>query len=233
MERPELVKLGESLLQKLQFNGLVHLWGLAGSGKTLLAASLAAVESASSSVEWISTDGKRSFVEYLLTSIRARGGRPENVSTTVVQGCKESINAILGLTNRVNELTSLIVVDSVTRVVDMSRNDPTLWGRDLIEVALPSLAGLADAFNLSVVLTSECRFFPGSGVFAVLHDSLKQWAEKDILLKRNPTGTYSEIFCMNKNDQSQVELGRVHFQDGVLVDVFVNRGSATNHLEVT
>jgi hypothetical protein len=233
MERPKLAEREESLLQKLQFKGLVHIWGLAGSGKTLLAASLAADETVSSSVEWISTDGKRSFVEYLLTSIRARGGRPENVSTTVVQGCKESIDAILGLSNRINDMTSLIVVDSITRVADMGRNDPTLWGRDLIEVALPSLAGLADTFNLSVVITSECRFFTGSGVFAVLHDSLKQWAEKDILLKRSPTGSHSEIFCMNKNDQSQVEIGRVHFQDGVSVDVFANQGAATHQLEVT
>jgi hypothetical protein len=170
---------------------LLHLWGSAGSGKTLLAASLAAEASRSGIVEWINTDGKRGFIPILRANIAAVGGASSNIRVTLAQGSAEAQAAVMGTLEGTHPETRMVVVDPITRILDMSRVDDILWGRELIEDALPSLAALAER-GIVVVLVSEVRSTE-VGVVPVMHDSVKHWKPRSLRAARGP-GRHSTLF---------------------------------------
>jgi hypothetical protein len=181
--------------EKLVFDlgGLIHLSGVAGSGKTLLAVALASKAARNGKVLWINTDAKTAFVNQLKTNIVAAGGDKTAVSLLPVNSHEMAQDAVLNLPKTLDQDTVLVVVDPVTRVSDMSHREEVMWGRELFEEVLPTLAGLVIARALSVVIVSESRNFDNEPA-AVHHRSISRWVDHDLLLERR-YGTKTSIVC--------------------------------------
>ena len=202
-----------SLMTSLGLRGLVHLWGSAGSGKTLLACALAGVASKHGRVEWINTDRKKSFVSYLKRNIEASGGKVENVTITMTDNQSELLELIRTLPD--SNLPSLIVIDPITRVLDLARNDPTLWGQEIVEDVLPTLAGIVSSNDLDIVITSESRMLGDSGNRAVHHNTITKWIDHDLCLNRDMSGSLTHI--IRKNQDTEIETAQLRVDDtGVL-----------------
>jgi predicted ATP-dependent serine protease len=166
----------------LDMGDLFHIWGEAGAGKTLLACAIAAEANKDGHVRWVCTDGKRSFVRTLRTNLMTLDDY--NITVNVPTGHKEVQEAILSLPKSIPPDTSLIVVDPITRVLDMSRQDYVMWGRELIEAALPSLVALNQK-GVKVVLVSEVRCLEHQAV-PVMHESISVWKPVDLHVVRSP-----------------------------------------------
>ncbi|MDF1537707.1 MAG: PhoH family protein [Candidatus Thorarchaeota archaeon] len=173
--------------------GLIHLSGSAGSGKTLLAAAIAAKATRSSHVDWLAIDGKPGFIGYLKRNLQYYGGLESNLTLTRISAATEAKTAIMDTANRLRHNTRLIVVDPITRVLDMSRHDNTLWGRDLFEEALPTLAGIANSRALCVILTSEVRENE-AGPKAIYHKKIRSWVSTDLILDRTFSRKFSRVY---------------------------------------
>ena len=202
-----------SLMTSLGIRGLIHFWGSAGSGKTLLACALAGDASKHGRVEWINTDGKKSFVSYLKRNIDTSGGKVENVTITMTDDQSELLELIRTLPD--SDLPSLIVIDPITRVLDLARDDPTLWGQELVEDVLPTLAGIVSSNDLDIVITSESRMLGDSGNRAVHHNTITKWIDHDLCLNRNLSGSLTRI--VRKNEETEQETAQLRVDDtGVL-----------------
>jgi hypothetical protein len=175
----------------LGLRGLIHLCGTAGSGKTLLAVAIASDVSRYARVEWINTDGKRSFVNHLKTNVRAIGGNPDNVTITMTDNQKELLTVIETLPAL--ELPGLIVIDPLTRVLDLARKDPTLWGREIVEDVLPTLAGLLHENDLAIIITSESRMMKDSETSPVHYNTISKWIDCDLCLNRDLSDSLTHI----------------------------------------
>jgi hypothetical protein len=186
-------------MEQLGFEGLIHIWGKAGTGKTLLACLIAADESRHTKIEWINTDAKQSFVPQLKQTIESDGGLMQNITVTMTRDRKEVRDLILGLIKELESDVSLVVIDSITRLLDMARENPTLWGRELIEEALPTLAGIVNQRGVNVIVTSESRAVDESSTLAVHHRTIARWADHDIRLIKNSNRDASQI--MENDDQ--------------------------------
>ena len=202
----------------LGLNGLVHVWGPAGAGKSLFAVAMAAQASANTQVEWISTDGKMSFIPHLKRNVKERGGSTGNILVTMTRSHNEAQRAILNLVPLLERSTALIVVDPVTRVADMARSNPTLWGQELIEEALPTLAALA-ANGSRVLVTSECRLLQESENAPVHQQAIRRWSDKEILIRREMAGRYSSITGIDPKSGVQTQIGRLRLLDTGLIEV--------------
>jgi hypothetical protein len=202
-----------SLTDTLALDGLIHFWGVAGSGKTLLACSIASEVTRYSTVEWINTDAKQSFIPFLKRSINSAGGSIQNVSVTMAGERNEVRDLILRLPQSLPDGVSLIVIDSITRLLDMAREDPILWGRELFEEALPTLAGLVDERGVTVILTSESRAMTDSGNLAVHHRTIKKWVDHDIMLARNTLEDSSRILRVIDLPDNKEQIGVLRLMD--------------------
>ena len=129
-------------------------------------------------MRWICADGKRSFVR----ALRINTENSRNITVNILTGYKEVQDAILSLCEMIPDDTSLIVVDPITRVLDMTRRKELMWGRDLIENALPSLVALTEQ-GVKVVLVSEVRNLE-ERVTPVMHESILIWKPVDLQLVR-------------------------------------------------
>lgn len=181
-----------STLGILGLRGFIHFWGTAGSGKTSLAVAIASSVSKHSKVEWINSDGKQSFISQLKKNVLAQKGHPTNILVTLTTGKHELVNEIHSLADRMSEVR-LVVIDPITRVLDMAREDPTLWGRELVEDILPTLAGIIERFNIDIIITSECRFIEDSEYQAVHHSTISRWVDFDFHITRDRSGSFSHI----------------------------------------
>lgn len=206
--RVVLLGSNKTILTSLGLHGLIHLWGIGGSGKTLFAIALASDVCKYSRVEWINTDGKKSFVYQLKKNLIAHEGHPENILVTLTTSSNELINEIHSLAERLHDI-GLIVIDPITRVLDMARNDPTLWGREIVEDILPTLAGLIEKYNVDIVVTSECRLMEDSVNEAVYHNTITKWVDHDLHIIRDPTGLFSSIFVVNDDYEREAAILRV------------------------
>jgi len=200
-------------MTSLDLGGLIHLWGTAGSGKTLLSVALASDVSKHAKVEWINTDGKKSFVSYLKRNIVASGGHSENVTITMTGDQSELLDLIQALPK--TDLPSLIVIDPITRVLDLARDDPTLWGREIVEDVLPTLAGMVTTNDLAIVITSESRMLEDSGNRAVYHNTIAKWIDHDLCLNRDLSGSLTHIVRKIEDAEQETAQLRVD-QTGIL-----------------
>jgi hypothetical protein len=163
----------------LRMGDLFHIWGEAGSGKTLLACSLAAEAARDGHVRWVCADGKRSFVRALRSNSQNSG----NITVNIPNGHKEVQEVILSVCEMIADDTSLIVVDPITRVLDTTRHEELMWGRDLIENALPLLVALTEQ-GVKVVLVSEVRSLE-ERITPVMHESILIWKPVDLQVVRS------------------------------------------------
>jgi hypothetical protein len=163
----------------LRMGDLFHIWGEAGSGKTLLACSLAAEAARDGHVRWVCADGKRSFVRALRSNSQNSG----NITVNIPNGHKEVQEVILSVCEMIPDDTSLIVVDPITRVLDTTRHEELMWGRDLIENALPLLVALTEQ-GVKVVLVSEVRSLE-ERITPVMHESILIWKPVDLQVVRS------------------------------------------------
>ncbi|MFW9960381.1 MAG: hypothetical protein ACFFDV_05150 [Candidatus Thorarchaeota archaeon] len=191
------------ILNALGLGGLIHVWGNAGSGKTLFAVSLASDVSKYSRVEWINTDAKKSFVAHLKKNVIESGGRMENITVTLTESRSE-LRGLIDDLPRTLVNTSLVIIDPITRVLDMAREDPILWGRELVEEVLPILTGIASKTSIDIVIISESRMMENSKNQAVHHNSITRWIDHDLFLSRNMNGTQSQIFRMSENGLQEI-----------------------------
>lgn len=182
------------LIQQLGLGGLIHIWGAAGTGKTLLACKIASEESKTGKVEWVNTDAKQSFIPYLKRLVESGDGILDNIVVTMVSDRSTIRNLILNLRDSLDRDVKLIVIDSITRVLDMARHDHTLWGRELIEEALPTLAGVVKSLGVNIIITSETRNVENSGTIAVHHRAITQWSDHDICLVKDDVKDSSKLF---------------------------------------
>lgn len=200
-----LLVSSSSLMTSLELGGLIHFWGPAGCGKTLLAVALASDVSRYARVEWINTDRKKSFVSYLKNNIAASGGSPQNVSITMIDSQTELLELIRKLPE--SDLPSLLVIDPITRALDLGRENPTLWGRELVEDVLPTLAGLTTTNDLAVIITSESRMLDDSNNHAVYHSTIAKWIDHDLCLNRELSGSRTHI--VRKIEDSEQETAQL------------------------
>jgi hypothetical protein len=80
--------------------------------------------------------------------------------------------------------TSLIIIDTITRSIDMSSLKPEMWGRELIEDVLPTLAARSQSKNVTIIIISESRFRGEETTDAVLHDIIARWVTHDLVVTR-------------------------------------------------
>jgi len=177
--------------------GMIHFSGSAGSGKTLLAAAIAAKVSQQSHVDWLAIDGKPGFIGHLKRNLQYYGGLESNLTVTRVSTTKDAKNVIMDTANRIKHNTRLIVVDPITRVLGLStlgnNRKENLWGRDLFEEALPTLAGIAEIQDMCVILTSEVRE-DETGPKAIYHKKIRSWVSVDLILDRTYSRKFSRVF---------------------------------------
>ena len=202
------------LLTSLGLSGLIHFWGTAGSGKTLIAVAIASDMSKYSKVEWINADGKKSFVTQLKKNVEVCNGHPENIVITFVQSPKALVDEIHALPDRIDE-TGLIIIDPITRVLDMAHRDPILWGQEIVEDILPTLAGITQQFNIDIIVTSECRSMSDLKIHAVHHETIAKWADHDLRIERDPTGLFSHILNLTPDKEQEAAIFKIS-EDGIL-----------------
>lgn len=189
--RVEKLKHEAEFLKLLGLNGLIHITGLAGSGKTLFAVALASDNAKTSRVEWICTDGKNSFISHLKRNVPL--GKTSNISIQRPMGYLQAQKAIMNLPKKIHEGTSLVVIDPITRVLDMSHEHPIMWGRHFFEEILPTLAGLSVSKHIQILLISESRFKHEGIVDSVFHEEIAKWLDHDLLITRDHLGKSSDI----------------------------------------
>ena len=176
-------------------NGLTHIWGPPGSGKTVLASLLAALKTRHGRVEWVSTDGKMSFVEFLRLNISSARGRVQNVEVLTPWGCQEVRETLLTIRERIDPATVLVVVDSITRALDMSHVEDVMWGRELIEEVMPTLAAIS-MMGVDMLVVSESRCLDDE-IQPVHGGTIRRWASYEMLVERTLGGRVSTVTCMD------------------------------------
>ena len=201
-------------LTPLGFHGLIHLWGIAGSGKTLFAVAIASEISKFSNVEWINADGKKSFVNQLKKNVVSQNGKPENIVVTLIQDSRALVDEIHSLSERIHG-TALIVIDPITRVLDMARKNPILWGQEIVEDVLPTLAGIVERFGVDIIITSECRLMNDSVNHAVHHETITKWVDHDLHIQRDPTGLFSHVLISSLDKEKETAVLRIT-EDGIV-----------------
>jgi len=202
-------------MASLNLGGLIHLWGPAGCGKTLLAVALASDVSKQSRVDWINTDGKKSFVSYLKTNIASTGGCPENVTISMIDSQDELLHVIATLPK--SALPALLVIDPITRVLDLGRENPTMWGRELVEDVLPTLAGLVASNDIAIIITSENRMVEDSTTLPIHHKTISKWIDHNLCLSRDLAGSNTQI--KRKCEDSEQEAAQLRVDSSGLLHI--------------
>lgn len=193
LRRESLLDSSQDLRARLGLTGLTHIVGPAGSGKTLLAAVFAAETSRDSAVEWINTDGKTRFIPHLKATISLVGGCESNVSVVLVRNHIQAVESVLNLPDTIIDSTSLVIVDPINRVLDMSRKDPVMWGQELIEGVLPTLAALIEDKEVDIFIVSESRLIPDVGVRPVLTEVISRWTDHTVHVCKNEASQTSSV----------------------------------------
>ncbi|MFX0108377.1 MAG: hypothetical protein ACFE7R_08845, partial [Candidatus Hodarchaeota archaeon] len=160
------------------------------------------------------------FIDSLKKTIDSNGGITSNVKVTIASNHKMAFEAIMALADTRLENSTLIVIDPVTRVLDMSRQNPAMWGQELIEEVLPTLAGLTNSDNgIFVVITSEVRQLSQDGNSPIHHRVIRRWSNKEYLVRRTPVGKQSEIVRIG--DDVERIVGRLTLLEDGTVDLSV------------
>ncbi|MFX0054583.1 MAG: hypothetical protein ACFFAX_12375 [Promethearchaeota archaeon] len=231
LRREALLGSEYSLRASLELGGFIHVTGTAGSGKTLLAATIAADASRTSHVEWINADSKKRFIPHLKATVKHLRGLETNVSVMMTKGHKQTLDAMLSLPKTIAPDTSLIVIDPITRVLDMSRTDPILWGQALIEEALPILGALCWERGIDVIVVSEMRFLPEIGNHPVFSNEIAKWADITVKVCRDFSSKVSSVSIVENGYGRKIAQLKVLKDGACHLSLSYRRGVVTNCLE--
>ena len=199
--------LHESVDQLLEKGGIIHIRGESGSGKTVLASRIAAEVSRRGRVEWLCTDGKTAFTKSLKRNIQQYGGLSSNFLILQPRGHLEARIIIGSLRESVNHHTRLVVIDPLTRVLDMSRRTGDMWGRVLFEETLPTIAGIAMETSVCFIVTSEVRMLDEENS-PIHHEKIRKWTDLELILARPRTSGRTTIHLQD-DGQEPVYLGEM------------------------
>ncbi|MFX1439252.1 MAG: hypothetical protein ACFFFD_03320, partial [Promethearchaeota archaeon] len=146
-------------------------------------------------------------------------------------GHKQALDAVLRLPIAITPDTSLIVIDPITRVLDMSRTDPLLWGQELIEEALPTLGALSLERGIDIIVVSEMRFHPETGNLPVFSNEIAKWADSTIKVCRHISRKSSSVSFVESGNNFEIAQLQV-LQNGAC-QLFLSRqqGVVSNCLE--
>ncbi|MCK5238148.1 MAG: hypothetical protein KAR33_01300 [Candidatus Thorarchaeota archaeon] len=197
--------LHERIDQLLANGGIIHIRGGPGTGKTVLASRIAAEVSRRGRVEWLCNDGKISFTEVLTRNIQRHGGLSSNITILQPRGHLEARIIIESLRESVSHDTRLVVIDPLTRVLDMGRRSEEMWGRVLIEETLPTIAGLALETSVCFLVTSEVRMIDEADI-PIHHEKIRQWTDLEVKLDRPRMRGMTHIHLQD-NGQGPVHIG--------------------------
>lgn len=167
-----------------ELKGMIHVSGDPASGKTLFAIAYASEMSVRSDVLWINTNGKMAFIEPLKRTMSYRNGKPESVRIISTLGHEMVLQAIEDIPSFLTEDTALVVIDSITRVLDMGLRTEPMWGRILFEEVLPTLTAISMTQDLTILYISECRDVGGSRR-AVYKEAMNRFADYEIKITRS------------------------------------------------
>jgi hypothetical protein len=174
--------------------GASHISGSSGSGKTVLAVWMAARATKHGQVLWVNTDGKLTFVESLRKNISAIGGMTERLS--IIKGHKQALDAVRSVSDLLVDDTCLVIIDPITRVLDLGRKNEIMWGRNLFENALPGIAGSTIPRGVSLVVTSEARQLDDE-TKAIHQNSINRFMDRELNLTRLYGSKTTTITLMN------------------------------------
>jgi hypothetical protein len=191
LRRERKLKCRIRALDMLSLSGIIHISGDAGVGKTLLAAAIASEAATSYHVEWICTDQKLSFILHLKRNVSEE--EQSRIHIQIPSNYEEAGDCVCNLKDVISEKTSLVVIDSITKVLDMSQQEQDMWGRQFIEDVLPMLAALSSVHNLTILLISESRFMGKDGLKAVFNEEVTKWSDHHIEVKRESYDKTSRI----------------------------------------
>jgi RecA/RadA recombinase len=211
--------------------GLVHVMGLAGSGKTIFAARLAVEASRTGGVEWICNDNKSSVLRYLRSTAEAYQGLLERIYVTFTKNSAEALTAISSLPENLAAEDSLVVIDPITHTLDLGNVDSPMWGRELIEDVMPTLASLAKDKGIPILLISQCRYIPDLGVAPIHNATIKKWVDLEILVKRSYGESQSHMEAVTASGMSST-LGTTRLRNSSIVE-FHRCLSSTRFSEVS
>ncbi len=220
-----------SLRTSLGLRGLTHVSGLAGSGKTMVATAIAADAARNSLVEWINTDSKTRFIPHLKATVNHYGGKESNVSVNLTKGHKHALETVLSLPKMLAPDVSLIVVDPITRVIDMGRTEPVLWGQELIEEALPTLAALSKNRAIDIIVMSEMRTMPMVGNLPVYYSAISKWADNTIRVCLDSMGISSLILIDESGKEKELAQLKVLDDGACQLLISQEQGVVMNCLE--
>lgn len=166
-----------------QLNGLIHISGEPASGKTLFAIGYAAEASTKGEVLWVNTNGKMAFLSSLKRTISRRNGNVKSVRILTALGHKMVRQTISNIPSFLTDNTILVVIDSITRVLNMGLRVEPMWGRVLFEEILPGLTAISMTHNITILCISECRDVGGSKR-AVYEEAMNRFANHEIRVSR-------------------------------------------------
>jgi predicted ATP-dependent serine protease len=164
-------------------NGLIHISGEPASGKTLFAIGYASEMSRKGDVLWVNTNGKMSFLTPLKRTISRRNGNAKSVRILTALGHEMIRQTLSDIPLFLTEDTILVVIDSITRVLNMGLRSEPMWGRVLFEEVLPALTAISMTHNTSILCISECRDVGGSKR-AVYQEAMNRFANQEIRITR-------------------------------------------------
>jgi hypothetical protein len=142
-----------------------------------------------------------SFVDSLRQNICAVSGKVESITVLTPRGHEEVRDTLLSTRDRIDSSIGMVVVDPITRVLDMAHVEEVMWGRELIEEVMPTLAAIS-MMGVNVFVVSESRCLDGE-THPVHGDTIRRWASYEIVLERALGGRVSTVTCMDL--QSDIE----------------------------
>lgn len=166
-----------------ELTGLIHISGEPASGKTLFAIGYASEMSVKGDVLWVNTNGKMAFITPLKRTISRRNGNPDSIRILTALGHEMVSQTISNIPSFFTENTILVVIDSITRVLNMGVRHEPMWGRVLFEEILPTLTAISMTHNVIVLCISECRDVGGSKR-AVYKEAMNRFASQKIRITR-------------------------------------------------
>ncbi len=209
-------------LDQMGLEGLVHVWGLPATGKTIFACAVAAAASRRGLVEWYSLDGKRASVRLLQAAVARHGGDPSHVAVSVTSDHGRAVKWVRALPHSLGPDTELVVIDPVTRVLDMARNDPVMWGREMLEETMPLLAAVRLSRGTNIIVISESRLVKESLVDAVHHSVIRRYCDWDVLMRRSSRRGVSDLLLCEDGKPTRT-IARLHHTAGSYFEIELMR----------